>query len=71
MPLGAPNWLNKISKCKLAKVYILYRKDIEDQHGDGILIAVKTYFISNEVEDMSPVYKCEMIRAKHEFKGSN
>jgi hypothetical protein len=31
---------------------MFYRKDIEDRHGDGILIAVKTYFISDEVEDV-------------------
>ncbi|CAG2215457.1 unnamed protein product [Mytilus edulis] len=46
------------------------RKDRKNQQGGGVLIAIKSDFISDEVEDLTPDAKSEMVWAKIEIKGS-
>ena len=47
----------------------IFRRDRKGQQGGGVLIAIKDHFISDEVEDLSPDDKCEIIWAKIEIVG--
>ncbi|CAG2230925.1 unnamed protein product [Mytilus edulis] len=70
--IGTETWLDPTIKDIeiFPEEYTLYRKDRKKQQGGGVLIAIKSDFISDEVEDLTPDAKSEMVWAKIEIKGS-
>ncbi|CAC5378485.1 unnamed protein product [Mytilus coruscus] len=70
--IGTETWLDSTIKDIeiFPEEYTLYRKDRKNQQGGGVLIAIKSVFISDEVEDLTPNVKSEMVWSKIEIKGS-
>ena len=64
--IGTETWLDKnIKNIEIFPTgYKVYRKDRKDQVGGGVLIAVKSNILSNEVEELQSDDKCEIIWAK-------
>ncbi|KAK3084814.1 hypothetical protein FSP39_019487 [Pinctada imbricata] len=69
--IGTETWLEPEIKNNeiFPNEYKIYRRDRKEKQGGGVLIAVKDHFISDEVEDLSPDDRCEMIWAKIEIVG--
>ncbi|CAG2247966.1 unnamed protein product [Mytilus edulis] len=67
--IGTETWLDSTIKDIeiFPEEYTLYRKDRKIQQ---VLNAIKSDFISDEVEDLTPDAKSEMVWAKIEIKGS-
>ena len=68
---GTETWLDPTIKNSeiFPDGFKIYRRDRTGQQGGGVLIAVKDHYISDEVEDLSPDDRCEMIWAKIEIVG--
>ena len=68
---GTETWLDPTIKNSeiFPDGFKIYRRDRTGQQGGGVLIAIKDHYISDEVEDLSPDDKCEMIWAKIEIVG--
>ena len=62
--IGTETWLDpSIKDCEVfPNEYKLYRKDRKGRQGGGVLVAVHTNYISDEVEDLSPDSKSEIIK---------
>ena len=69
--IGTETWLDPGIKNNevFSEGFRIFRRDRKGQQGGGVLIAIKDHFISDEVEDLSPDDKCEMIWAKIEIVG--
>ena len=70
--IGTETWLDSTIKNDeiFPDGYKIYRKDRKNQVSGGVMMAIKNDIISDEVEDLTPDSKCEIIWAKIEIKGT-